>query len=315
MPINRIVEKWSGKVNEVTIGVAPVKPVTIGGQTTMPFMFEDGDMPRRPVIAMELTDKIPDNWNPILKEAFKDVVNDPARWAQRCQDEYKADMICLRLLGGHPENGNKPVADIVKVARAVKDAIKVPLIIWGCGNVDKDNQIFPAVSQALAGSRCLIGAATKDNYKVLAATCLADGHNIIAESPLDINICKQVNMLLGDMEIPSDHIVIFPTTGPIGYGFEYSYSIIERTRLAALGGDKAMAYPILATLANEVWKTKESKAPESENPIWGAQKERAVAWEAMTAAGFLLAGADILVMYHPEAVALTRRYIDSLYLG
>ncbi|MFA5794133.1 MAG: acetyl-CoA decarbonylase/synthase complex subunit delta [Candidatus Brocadiia bacterium] len=312
MQISRLTEKWSGKVNEVTLGAASAKPVTIGGQTTMPFMFEDGDMPRRPVIAMEVLDRIPDDWNPILKDAFKDVSGDTAKWARKCQDEYKADMVCLRLLGGHPENGNKPVSDIVNTVKAVRAAINIPLIIWGCGNVDKDNQIFPAVSQALAGSRCLMGTATKDNYKVLAATCLADGHNIIAESPLDINICKQVNMLLSDMEIPTDRVVIFPTTGPIGYGFEYSYSIIERTRLAALSGDKTMAYPILATLANEVWKTKETKAPESDNPTWGKQKERAVAWESMTAAGFLLAGADILVMYHPEAVALTRKYIDTM---
>lgn len=312
MPVARLIEKWSGKVNEVTIGASPAKTVTVGGETTLPFLFEEGDMPCRPVIAMEVLDWMPPEWNPTLVETFKDVLKNPAQWAKKCQDQCGADLICLRLLGAHPENNNTSVADVVKIVKLVKDVIQVPLIIWGCGNAEKDNQLFPAVSQALAGSKCLFGTATKDNYKVLAATCLADGHNIIAESPLDINICKQVNILLSDMEIPPDRVVIYPTTGALGYGFEYSYSIIERTKLAALSGDKTMAYPIIAYISGEVWKTKESKAPEAEMPAWGKVKERGVTWEATTAIGFLLAGADVLVMYHPEAVALTRKYIETM---
>lgn len=318
MPVTKLLEKWTSSVNEVTIGATASeggtrsKCIKLGNQNTLPFLFEEGTIPNKPVIAMEVLDMVPSEWPPTLTEPFKDVVDNPAKWAKKCQDEYKADAICLRLQGAHPENKNTSVEEVVKTVKEVKSAVSLPLIIWGCGNNEKDNQMFPSISQALAGERCLLGTGTQDNYKVLAATCLADGHNIIAESPLDINICKQLNILLLDMEIPQNRIVIFPSTGALGYGFEYSYSIIERTRLAALGGDKTMAYPIVAVVSNEVWKTKEAKAPESEMPIWGNAGKRAIMWEATTAIGFLLAGTDMLVMYHPTAIELTRKYIKQI---
>lgn len=318
MPVTRLLEKWTSSVNEVTIGATASeggtrsKTVKLGNQNTLPFLVEEGSIPNQPVIAMEVLDMVPPEWPASLIEPFKDVINNPIKWAKKCQDEYKADAICLRLQGAHPENKNTPIDEIVKTVKELKSAVSIPLIIWGCGSSEKDNQMFPQISQALKGERCLLGAATQDNYKVLAATCIADDHNIIAESPLDINICKQLNILLLDMEIPHNRIVIFPSTGALGYGFEYSYSIMERTRLAALGGDKTMAYPIVAFVSNEVWKTKEAKASESEMPMWGKAAERAIMWEATTAIGFLLAGSDMLVMYHPKAIELTRKYIQQM---
>lgn len=313
MPVTRLIEKWSGRVEEVVLGGGThSKPVKVGGETTMPFMHEEGKMPNPPVIAMEMLDKVPPEWAPELKEVFKDVLDDPAAWAKKCQDEYGADLICLKLWGAHPENNNTPVGEVVATVKAINQAVQLPIIIWGTGNAEKDNQVFPTCSQALAGEKALLGTAVQDNYKTLAATCIADGHNIIPESPLDINICKQMNILLSDMEMPSERIVIFPTTGALGYGFEYAYSIIERTRLAALGGDKTMAYPMIAVVSSEVWKAKEAKAPESEKPEWGPARERGIIWEATTAIGFLLAGADILTMYHPKAVELTKNYIEQM---
>ncbi|MDI6733119.1 MAG: acetyl-CoA decarbonylase/synthase complex subunit delta [Planctomycetota bacterium] len=318
MPVARMIEKWSSSVNGITIGATSAEggtrseAIKIGGQNAMPFLSEEGTIPNLPAIAMEVTDMVNPEWPAALIEPFKDVIDKPARWAKKCQDEYKADAVCLRLTGAHPENKNTPIEEVVKMVKELKSAVSIPLIIWGCGNNEKDNQLFPAISQALKGERCLLGTATQDNYKILAATCIADGHNIVAESPLDINICKQLNILLLDMEMPNDRIVIFPSTGALGYGFEYSYSIMERTRLAALGGDKTMAYPMIAVVSNEVWKTKEAKAPESEMPCWGRAKERAIIWEATTAIGFLLAGADMLVMYHPKAIELTRNYIQQM---
>ncbi|MBI5779748.1 MAG: acetyl-CoA decarbonylase/synthase complex subunit delta [Planctomycetes bacterium] len=318
MPVAKLLEKWSSAVNEVLIGATSSeggtrsKIVKLGGQNTLPFLTEEGAIPNPPAIAMEVVDMVNPEWPAALTEPFKDVINSPAKWARKCQDEYKADAICLRLTGAHPENKNTSVEDVVKTVKEVKAAVSIPLVIWGCGSAEKDNQLFPAISQALKGERCLMGTATQDNYKVLAATCIADGHNIIAESPLDINICKQLNILLLDMEIPSNRIVIFPSTGALGYGFEYSYSIMERTRLAALGGDKTMAYPMIAVVSNESWKTKEAKAPESDMPMWGKAAERAIMWEATTAIGFLLGGSDMLVMYHPKAIELTRKYMSQM---
>ena len=318
MPVAKLLEKWTGSVNEVAIGATASeggtrsKVVKLGGQNTLPFLTEEGTIPNPPSIAMEVVDMVNPEWPAALTEPFKEVLNSPAKWAKKCQDEYKADAICLRLVGAHPENKNTSVADVIKTVQEVKSAVSIPMIIWGCGSAEKDNQLFPAISQALKGERCLMGTATQDNYKVLAATCIADGHNIIAESPLDINICKQLNILLLDMEMPSNRIVIFPSTGPLGYGFEYSYSIMERTRLAALGGDKTMAYPMIAVVSNESWKTKEAKAPESDMPMWGKAAERAIMWEATTAIGFLLGGSDMLIMYHPKAIELTRKYMQQM---
>jgi acetyl-CoA decarbonylase/synthase complex subunit delta len=318
MPVERLVEKWTSSVNEVVIGASSSeggkrsRVVKLGGQSAMPFLSEEGPIPNLPSIAMEVLDTQPKEWPDCLVEPFKDVINNPVKWAKKCQDEYKAEAICLRLLGAHPENKNTPIDETVNLVKELKSSVSLPLIIWGCGNNEKDNQLFPAISQALKGEKCLLGTATQDNYKILAATCLADGHNIIAESPLDINICKQLNILLLDMEMPNNRIVIFPSTGALGYGFEYSYSIMERTRLAALGGDKTMAYPMVAVVSNEVWKTKEAKASESEMPMWGKAAERAIMWESTTAIGFLLAGADLLIMYHPKAIELTRNYINQM---
>lgn len=318
MPVARLVEKWSGKVNEIIIGNTKnqggtrSRVVKVGGTNTLPFLHEEGEIPNKPVVAMEVLDTAPPNWPEALTEPLKDVLNNPAAWAKKCEQEYKADLICLKLLGAHPENKNTSVEDTVKTVQAVKEAVGLPLILWGSGNAEKDNQLFPACSQALKGERCIMGTAVQDNYKTLAAICIADGHNIVSESPLDINICKQMNLLLLDMDFPTDRIVMYPTTGALGYGFEYAYSIMERTRLAALGGDKTMAYPVLAIVGSEVWKSKEAKAPESEKPEWGPAKERGIIWESSTATGFLLAGADIVVMYHPKAVELTKQYIEKM---
>jgi acetyl-CoA decarbonylase/synthase complex subunit delta len=171
---------------------------------------------------------------------------------------------------------------------------------------------MPKVSQAVKGERCLLGCAKQDNYKTITAVCHADGHNLIALAPLDINIQKQVHILISDMEFPADRIVMFPTTGALGYGLEYAYSIQERSRLAALGGDKMMRMPVLVDAGNEAWRAKEAKAEDADAPLWGPQRERGPAWEMLTAVTLLQAGADIIRMRHPKALAATRRVIDDL---
>jgi acetyl-CoA decarbonylase/synthase complex subunit delta len=313
-----MIEKCTGTVNTVSIGATAAEggtrgaAVKVGGETGLPFLADEGRMPNRPVIAMDVLDMRPSDWPEALASAYSGALDDPSAWARKCELEFGADVICLRFLGAHPENRNSSPQDVVKTVMSVRNATKLPMIIWGCGNKEKDNQIFPAVSQALKGDRVLLGTAVQDNYKTLAATVIADGHGIIAESPLDVNICKQVNILLMDMDVPADRIVIFPSTGALGYGFEYAYSIMERTRLAALGGDRAMAMPMLAVVGPEAWNAKEAKARQEDAPQWGAQAERGISWEAATAVGFLLAGSDILVMSHPKAVALTRKYVQAM---
>ena len=322
MPFEIPTETWSSAVNTVALGATAdsggtrTSTVTIGGETTTPFLHFEGATPNRPVIAMEVLDQEPTNWPAVLAEPFAGVLGDPAAWAKRCVEEFGAEMICLRLVSADPNLGADTGPDhAVEAVKAVLGAVGVPLIIWGCGNAEKDNTIMPAVSQAAAGECCLLGSAVQDNYKTITASCIADGHKLIAEAPLDINIQKQVNILVTDMGLSAENIVMYQVTGGLGYGMEYAYSIMERTRLAALGGDKMLSMPLLAVVGSEAWKPKEARVPASEAPEWGDETKRGPLWEAATATSFLMAGTDLLVMWHPEAVRLVKQSLDQLMGG
>ncbi len=318
MALELVREKWTNKINTVTIGATKeeggsrTSKVVVGSESTLPYLFDEGDMPNPPVIAMEVLDMVPDDWPQVLKEQFGDVLDDPARWAKKCVDEYKAGLICLRLQGTHPDFGDAPPDKAAELVKSVLEAVGVPLIILGSGDDEKDNLVLPKCSEVAKGENCLFGDAVEKNYKTLTAACLADGHNIIAESPIDINIAKQVNILISDMGFDINKIVINPTIGALGYGMEYAYSIMERARLAALMGDKMLAMPFICFVGHESWRAKEAKGPESEHPEWGPESERGPLWEATTAVSVLLCGADILIMRHPRAVDSVRKTIEEL---
>jgi acetyl-CoA decarbonylase/synthase complex subunit delta len=314
-------KSWPHAINAVTIGATSAEggtrtsTVSVGGETTLPFYHFEGTMPNKPVVAMEVWDVPADDWPDTVREPFADVLNDPAAWAKRCVDEFGAEMICLRLKGCDPNGANRSPEEAASTAKQVAGAVGVPLIVWGCGSDDKDNEIFPVVAEALSGENCLLGTITEDNYKTLTALGTAYGHKLIAESPVDINMAKQVNILALDVGFPSENILIYPSTGALGYGLEYVYSIMERLRIAGLKGDKVVAMPMLCDIGVEVWSVKEAKAPESEVPGWGNVKARGPMWEASTATVYLLAGADVLIMRHPEAVRLTKQTIVRLMGG
>jgi len=309
MPVERFTEKWKSSINVVTVGNGDFA-INIGGETTLPFLLDEGKMPYKPSIALEVYDVVPEGLPEALSNRLKDVINDPVAWAKKGQDEWNADAICLRIQ--KPNIDESSLEESAELAKAIKNAVNLPMILWPMASDETNNKLYPILSQALAGEKCLIASAKQDDYKTLAAICLADGHNIIAESPLDINICKQVNILLSDMGLTTDRIVIYPNNGVLGYGFEYAYSIMERTRIAALGGDRMMAMPILAVVGSECQRVKEVKATSSEFPQWGPEIERGVAWEASTAVGYLQSGADILTMCHPDAIKLVKDYIDEM---
>ena len=191
----------------------------------------------------------------------------------------------------------------------------MPLIIWGCGDEDKDNEVLPACSQAARGENCLIGSATETNYRTLGAIGKADKQKLIAEAPVDINLAKQVNILLQDIGFGLEDVVMCQVTAALGYGFDYVYTIFERVRIAGLKGDKLMALPQIANVGWEVWRVKEALVDEDVLPGWGKLKKRGPLWEASTAAGYLQAGADIVTLAHPEAIAVTRETIDELMAG
>ncbi|MFH0918131.1 MAG: acetyl-CoA decarbonylase/synthase complex subunit delta [Candidatus Omnitrophota bacterium] len=304
-----VLEKWPGVISTVIIGAkkeaggSRSEIVTIGGQTAMPLLFKEGVIPNPPKIAFEIWDIAPVDFDEELTATYGAAINDPLAWAQICVNEYKAQLLCLKMQGTHPDFGNKSPQEAAKFIATLLAKVKVPLIIMGSGDDAKDNLIMPACSEAAKGQRCLIGCAVQDNYKTLVASALADGHSIIAESPIDINIAKQLNILISDMGLSLERIVIDPTIGALGYGLEYAYSIMERARLAALSGDKTLASPFICLVGQEAWRTKEAKA----------SPQQGIIWEALTATSLIQSGADILVMRHPKAAQKVNNYIEELF--
>ena len=317
MSVPEIAESFIGSVTRVTLGATKEaggtrsSTVTVGGSRNVVYGGSIDDTGQKPVIAMDVLDVRPDDWPDALTQPYKDVLDSPADWAKKCVDEFGADLICLKFDGIHPDKGDKDASGAVKVTGEVLGAVGVPLILWGCGNDEKDNQVMPKVSEAAKGENCLIGTVAEDNYKSLTAIALADGHLLITRAPLDINIAKQVNILVSDMGFPLERIVTFQTTGALGYGIEYAYSIQERQRQAALGGDKMMAMPVICDVGYESWRVKEAKLTDA--PGWGAVEDRGPMWEATTAICLLQAGADIIRMRHPRAVAAVKNFINQIW--
>lgn len=318
MAVEIVKEKWVNKVNELILGATKelggtrAKALKVGGESCLPFIFQEGDMPNRPLVAMEVWDIEPAEWPDVLKAPFGNSIKDPCEWAKKCVGDFKADLICLTLESTSPELKNSSPKEAAETLKKVLKAVDVPLIVLGCGDKQKDNEVLSQCSQAAKGENCLFGVAKQDNYKTLAASCMADGHSIIAESPIDINIAKQVNILITDMGFSVNKIAMHPTTGALGYGMEYVYSIMERGRLAALMGDKMLSMPFVLFVGSEVWRVKEAKATGKEAPEWGALVKRGPLWEATTAICMLQAGADILTMRHPEAVKGVKDTIAQL---
>jgi len=318
MAVEIVKEKWVNQVNELVIGATKEqggtreKVIKVGGESTLPFMFQEGELPNRPVVAMEVWDTEPTDWPDILKSPFGEALKDPCGWAKKCVEDFKADLIYLALKSTNPETKNTSPKEAAETVKKVLKTVSVPLIITGCGDKEKDNEVLAVCSQAAKGENCLFGVATQENYKTLTASCMADGHSIIAESPIDINIAKQVNILITDMGFNATKIAIDPTAGALGYGMEYVYSIMERSRLAALMGDKMLSMPFILFVGSEVWRVKEATASQKDSPTWGDPSKRGPLWEATTAVAMLQAGGDILVMRHPEAVKSVKSTIEEL---
>jgi CO dehydrogenase/acetyl-CoA synthase delta subunit len=284
----------------------------IGGETAMPFHSFEGAMPQRPLVAMEVFDRVSEKYPPILREIYGNLLNDPAAMAKACVEKYGADLISVRLDGTHPEKGDRTAAQAVETVKAVVAAVDVPLIVTGHNHFEKVNEVMKAVASACAGENLLLNWTEQNNYKAIAGAALAYGHTVVAQGPLDVNITKQLCILMGQMGVPTDKIVIDPMASAVGYGVEYSYSVMERIRQTALGGDQPLAQPMIVAVGQECCKVKEFKAPESDFPAWGDLAKRAAQWEIATAMSLLFAGADILALYHPEAVKAVKNAIAEL---
>jgi acetyl-CoA decarbonylase/synthase complex subunit delta len=202
--------------------------------------------------------------------------------------------------------------EAVKAVKAVLGATGLPLIVWGPGQAEKDNELLVPVAEAAKGEKLTLGICEEKNYRTIVATAMANGHLVQCRTPMDVNLSKQLNILVSDMGMPNDRIIIDPTTGALGYGIEYGYSVMERLRLAALQGDAMTQQPMIVTPGFEAWKAKESKVGEGVPAAWGNWRERAVHWETLTAIALVESGADILVLRHPESVKRIKAAISEL---
>ncbi len=306
-------EKWSGKVREITLGATAAdggtraKTVTVGGETTLPFLHFEGEIPHPPVIAIEVQDRKPADWSPVLLDAWGEVTEDVAAWA-KAVEEAGADVILLKF--GLRDDLTADYAQ--QTLRKVLDATGLPIVVFGPGQVELDNEVLVAVAEEGKGENLVLGVCEDKNYRTIVAAALAHGHMVNARCPMDVNLSKQLNILISDMGLPLERVVMDPTTGALGYGMEYGYSVMERLRLAALQGDGMTQQPMLVTPGEEAWRTKEARTEEGIPEAWGDWAERAVNWETLTASTLVESGADILVMRHPEAVNRVRAMIGAL---
>lgn len=313
------IEKWSGAVRLVTLGATGdggtrTSTVTVGGEAALPFLHFEGEIPNAPVVAAEVVDMYPADWSPALLEALGDDAKDPATWAQKMVG-LGADLVSLKLRSTHPDQGDRSAADAVATVKSVLAAVGVPLIVYGPGVIDKDNEVLVAVAEATKGERIVLAQCEEKNYRTIVAAALGNGHLVVAQTPIDVNLAKQLNILVSDMGLTLDRVLMDPTTGAVGYGVEYTYSVMERLRLAALMGDGMTQQPMICTVGEETWRQKESRVAEGVPAAWGEIMERAVVWETTTALTVLQSGADIVNLRHPKSIALVKQTIAALMKG
>lgn len=292
-------ETYSGKVAEVVIGKGE-KALKIGGESVLPFHFFEGKIENRPRLALEVLDAAPANWTEWESRPYKDVLSDPVAWAKKCLD-LGADLVCLRLVSTDPAGANAPADKAAAVVKQVASAINTPLIVYGSGDETKDIEVLTKVAEVCAGENLLLGPLAKENYEPISKAALEHGHCIIAQSPLDINLEKELNVKLLKT-FPRERIVIDPLSSALGYGMEYSFTITERTKhIGVMFGDNTMQMPIIADLGSECARTKQAKESEKQGLLW----------EGITAISLILAGANVLVLRQPENCKLMREVIDG----
>ncbi len=306
-------ESWTGKIKEVVFGATKEeggtrdKKIILGGETTLPFLSFEGNV-SRPSIGMEVVDRIGDDYPQIIIDEFGDVIRDPVAWAQTCVHTYGADFICFKLLSTNPEEENISAEDAATLVSRMLAQVKAPLIIQGSGDYEKDARVMELCGEVAKGERCLLSRAEQENYKSIAVAATANGHAVVSFSNIDISIAKQLNIMLTEFGVKLDDIVIDPLMAGIGFGVEYAYSAMERIKLAGLVGDRMIQSPMIADITIS-WSAKEAYRHDKK---LGDEKQRAIFWEVASALAALMAGANALILRHPQSVAMTRKAVDEL---
>ena len=303
---------FSGKINAVTLGTGD-NAIVIGGQNVLPFYTFDAPIENAPKIGVEVSD-LAASWDVESLKEFYAGCTTMADYAKKAETIDGCDFICLNFVGADPNGANRSVADCVADAKAVAEVVTKPIVVMGCKNLDKDGELLAALAEALAGKNVLFMSAKNENYKTVGASvALANGQKLGAETADDINLAKQLNIMLKGLNVNPEAVVMDIGTAAVGYGYEYAASTFDRIRLAALSqGDADLQMPILAAVCNDTWGVKESTASEADEPAWGDREERAISMEVATAVADLTGGADAVVLRHPASVATVKKFINEL---
>ncbi len=313
MAYKKVAKKYSGKFREVTIGTGD-KAMTLGGRNVLPLHGFDGEAGQSPKVGIEIQDVAPTDWIDAFTGIYGDVLNDAVAWAKFAEEKYTPDFICLKFASADPNGTDTSPADCAALAKKVCDAITVPLVVAGCNNHEKDALVFNAVAEALEGENILIVSATEENYKTVgAAGALAYKHKVAAESSVDINLAKQMNILLNQLGVQKESIVMNVGCATVGYGFEYVSSTMDRIGLAALGqNDDSLLMPIIIPVSFDTWGVKETMATEEDAPEWGNLEERGIHMEVSTAVACVVSGADAVVVRHPKSVDAIKTFVKGI---
>ena len=303
---------YSGKINAVTLGTGD-KAIVIGGQNVLPFYTFDAAIENAPKIGVEVSD-LASQWDHASLKEFYAGCTTMVDYAKKAEAIEDCDFICLNFVGADPNGANRSVEDCVADAKAVAEVVTKPIVIMGCKNLEKDGELLPKIAEALMGKNVLVMSAKNENYKTVGTSvALASGQKLGAETADDINLAKQLNIMLKGLNIKSENVVMDIGTAAVGYGYEYAASTLDRIRLAALAqSDADLQMPILAAVCNDTWSVKESTATEEDEPAWGCRDERAISMEIATAAADLVGGADAVVLRHPASVATIKKFISEL---
>lgn len=310
MAYKKPVQNFKGRIQEVTIG----NDLKIGGESVLPFYSFDGDTGNKPAVGMEIWDVYPDTWTDGLKEIYKDVADDPVKWANYCIEKYNPDFICIKFEGANPDGQDRSPEECAEVAKNLSENVSIPLVIAGCANNEKNAKIFTKIAEAVANKNYVFLSAVEANYKeVGAAVGLAYGNIVAAESSVDLNLAKQLNILVTQLGVKPERLVMDPGCSAVGYGFEYVSTTMDRIRLAALEqNDATLQVPMILPVSFETWKVKESVATNEDVPEWGCQEERGIGMEVSTAVGVLSAGANAVILRHPQSLEVIRNFIKEM---
>lgn len=309
-------QPYSGKIGETIIGTGS-NALKLGGEDSYPFHIFEGKMPNPPKIAMEVWDYDPSKeWPASAAAPFKDIMSSPEAWAKKCIEEYGADIIVIQLKSTDPNGMDRGADEAAKVVKKISDAISVPFVCWGTANNQKDEEVLRKIAELCQGKNICLAPVEEGNHKGVGAIAMGYEHTIVSSSPIDVNLAKQLNILLGNLGVKANKIVIDPTTGGLGYGMEYSYSVMERIRMAALTQeDDKLQIPMINNIGNEIWKCKEAGLGIDEAPTLGDPEKRPILMEAVAAVCYLMAGTDIAILRHPESVKLVNSYIKLMTEG